>query len=154
MNRLFEVAIETADGVFHARCWGLELGEEVLAELKVSALNSVRGSSRLCLHPRVDDDHQEMLIVYSRGFQEVPQRRTNGFDTKVVMEGSGTITYFDELGLPTRSLELGGSGSFYLHTRSNEYHSIYVDSEFFVFLEVLKGPFESGTTERAAWYRS
>lgn len=151
LTLLDQIARETEQSVYHAMTWGLGFGDEILSELKAVAAKSDRGAARLCLHPRPDEAHQEMLIVYRRGFEETPQRRNNGFDTKIVIQGSGIMSYYDSRGSRTRQVKLGGDGSFYLNTCTDEFHSIRVDSEFFIFLEIVKGPFSIGTTQFANW---
>lgn len=155
MNRsphiLSSIARRTSTDVFHANQWGLAWGSDVVAELKEVATQSDRGRARLCLHPMPEDRHQEMLIVMAHSAIELPQRRTIGFDTKIVLEGRAVLRYFAPDGAPTRSVELGGEHARYVHTRSDEFHSLLISSDWFVFLEVLEGPFDSHTTEFAPW---
>jgi len=145
------IARRTSAEVFHANEWGVSWGGEIIKELKEVALSSARGRSRLCLHPDPSEVHQEMLIVMARSAVELPQRRTIGFDTKVVIEGQATLRYYSPAGELTRSVGLGGEASLYVHTASNEYHSLLVESDWFVFLEILNGPFDASTTELATW---
>ena len=145
------IARRTSTEVFHANEWGVSWGDEIIKELKEVALSSDRSRSRLCLHPDPSEVHQEMLIVMARSAVELPQRRTIGFDTKVVIEGQATLRYYSPAGDLTRSVGLGGEASLYVHTASNEYHSLLVESDWFVFLEILNGPFDASTTELATW---
>ncbi len=145
------IARRTSTEVFHANEWGVSWGTEIIEELKQVALSSDRSRSRLCLHPRPTDVHQEMLIVMARSAVELPQRRTLGFDTKVVIEGQATLGYYSPAGELTRSVGLGGDASMYVHTTSSEYHCLLIESDWFVFLEILKGPFDESTTELAPW---
>ena len=103
------------------------------------------------MHPSPDDSHQEMLIVMAQSAVERPQRRTTGFDTKIVMEGIATLRYFSDQGGLIRSVDLGGNGALYVHTNGTEFHSLSIRSPWFVFIEVLQGPFNSTTTEFAPW---
>jgi len=150
-RRLDAIARRTSTEVFHANEWGVSWGREIIEELKEVALSSDRRRARLCLHPDPSEVHQEMLIVMARSAVELPQRRTLGFDTKVVIEGQATLRYYSPDGNLTRSVGLGGDASMYVHTASNEYHSLLVESDWFVFLEILKGPFDASTTEFAPW---
>ena len=106
------------------------------------------------MHPHPGEAHQEMLIVLTKFHQERPQRRTIGFDTKVVIEGLAELTYFDQHGNELRTEILGGYGAKYLHTNSRDFHRLHVVSEYFVFLEILAGPFDRDTTEIAPWHKS
>lgn len=149
--RLLSISQRTASDVFHANHWGLVWGNEVIDELKEVASRSERSRSRLCLHPSQGDRHQEMLIVMSRDAIERPQRRTIGFDTKIVLEGRAVLHYFASDRSIMRSVELGGEHARYVHTRGDEFHSLLISSDWFVFLEILEGPFDSNTTEFAPW---
>jgi len=148
---LLRLANETAVGVFHARQWGVTFGNEIIEELKKVARNNPRSRARLCLHPNQNDIHQEMLIVMHESAIEKPQRRTIGFDTKVVFEGNAEFIYYDDIGRERRRISLSQNGLRYVHTNTSEFHSLKILSEWFVFLEVLKGPFSEGTTEFAPW---
>ena len=149
--RLDAIACRTSTDVFHANEWGVSWGHGIIEELKEVALSSDHSRARLCLHPKPIDVHQEMLIVMARSAVELPQRRTLGFDTKVAVEGQAKLRYYSPNGDLTRSVGLGGDDSIYVHTASSEYHSLLVESDWFVFLEILKGPFDSSTTEFAPW---
>ena len=148
------IARRTSPEVFHANEWGISWGREVVDELKDVAASSERARARLCLHPAPDDLHQEMLIVMADTAVERAQRRTIGFDTKVVIEGNATLRYYTPTGDLTRSVKLGRDQATYIHSRSTEYHSLLVESDWFVFLEILQGPFDNETTKFAPWERS
>ena len=149
--RLDLIARRTSPDVFHALEWGTSWGREVIDDLKTVAEASERSRARLCLHPTPEDQHQEMLIVMKASAIERAQRRTTGFDTKIVVEGRATLHYFTPVGRPTRAVSLGDDHAMYVQTRSAEYHSLLVESDWFVFLEILQGPFNAATTEFAAW---
>ena len=148
------IARRTSQEVFHANEWGISWGREVVDELKDVAALSERARARLCLHPAPEDLHQEMLIVMADTAVERAQRRTIGFDTKVVIEGNATLRYYTPTGDLTRSVKLGRDQAIYIHSRSTEYHSLLVESDWFVFLEILQGPFDNATTEFAPWESS
>ena len=145
------IAHQTSTEVFHANEWGVSWGREIIEELKEIAQSNVRSRARLCLHPNHDDQHQEMLIVMARSTIEVPHRRTIGFDSKVVIEGQAKLRYYSADGDLLRSVSLGDDSSRYVHTVGTEYHSLLAESDWFVFLEILQGPFDTHTTEWASW---
>ena len=146
---LEKISKQTSEGVFHANTWGLNWGNELIDELKIAALKNPRNQSRLCLHPNKNDLHQEMLIVMRKSAREKPQRRTIGFDTKIVIEGKANLHYFNDEGDPLRIIELGRNKSHYVHTCNNDYHALEIVSDWFVFLEILRGPFTEKTTKFA-----
>ena len=145
--QLDEIAIRTAPEVFHARQWGMSWNQEIINELKEVAIASPRRRSRLCLHPSPDEHHQEMLIVLQKGAIEMPQRRKNGFDSKIALEGRASMSFFDERGELLSRCVIDARTNPYLHTRSLKFHCLEIVSEWFVFLEICKGPFLPGTTQ-------
>ena len=120
---LDKIAIRTAPVVFHARQWGISWNKEIIDELKEVAIASPRRRSRLCLHPSLDEHHQEMLIVLQKGAIEMPQRRKNGFDSKIALEGRANMRFFDERGELSSKRVIGAGTNPYLHARSLEFHS-------------------------------
>ena len=146
---LDKISKQTSEGVFHANTWGLNWGSDLINELKIAALKNSRNRSRLCLHPSKNDLHQEMLIVMSKSAIEKPQRRTIGFDTKIVIEGEANLHYFNDEGNLLRIIELGQNKSRYVHTCTSEYHALEIASDWFVFLEILRGPFSATATKFA-----
>lgn len=146
---LESISKQTSEGVFHANTWGLNWGNEIIDELKSVALKSPRKRSRLCLHPFKNESHQEMLIVMHKSAIEKPQKRTNGFDSKIVIHGEANLNYFNDEGEILRTISLGQNKSLYVHTRSDEYHALGIVSDWFVFLEILGGPFTELTTKFA-----
>ena len=148
---LLSISRQTSAEVFHAHHWGISWGFDLIEELKEVANRSEQSRARLCMHPSLNDRHQEMLIVMAKTAIELPQRRTTGFDTKIVLEGQAVLRYYATENVVTRSVILGGPHARYVHTQSDEFHSLLVASDWFVFLEVLKGPFDSNTTEIAPW---
>jgi cupin fold WbuC family metalloprotein len=146
---LDKISKQTSEGVFHANNWGLNWGNEIIDELKSIALQSPRNRSRLCLHPDKNESHQEMLIVMHNSAIEKPQKRTNGFDSKIVIYGEANLNYFNDQGIIIRTVALGKNKSHYVHTCSEEYHALDIVSEWFIFLEILRGPFTEFTTKFA-----
>jgi cupin fold WbuC family metalloprotein len=145
--RLDEIAIRTAPEVFHARKWGVSWNPEVMGELKKVAMASAKRRSRLCLHPSVDEYHQEALIVYERQAIEIPQRRKNGFDSKIALEGRANMRFFDERGKLLSRMVIDANSNPYIHTRSSNFHCLEVLGAWFVFLEICEGPFLPDTTQ-------
>ena len=150
-SSLKSFAQETMTGVYHANEWGVSWGAQVVAELKEVAQHNERRRARLCLHPSPTDTHQEMLIVMASDAIEHPQRRSTGFDTKIALEGKADLQFYSNDGKRTRSVSLGEGLSTYVHTCTDEFHSLRILSDWFVFLEILRGPFDAQTTEFASW---
>ena len=151
-TRLQAIAIPTAPGVLHAKEWGVTWGQPEIEELKTVALGVPARRARLCLHPSKEAIHQEMVIVVHKDAVEVPQRRSNGPHTKIALEGTANIELYSADGRLIRVLGLGGQGSRYFRTIDRSFHRLVGVTEWFVFIEILRGPFVASTTERAAWF--
>ena len=119
---LNSIAIQKSPEVFHAKNWGLNWGDGLINELKLVALKSEIKRARLCLHPDSNEIHQEMLIVMHKNVIELPQKRTVGFDTKIIIEGEAKFKYYSQEGVVTREFLLGMNHSRYIHTCNDEFH--------------------------------
>lgn len=148
---LSSISIQKSPEVFHAKSWGINWGKELIDELKKVASNSNLNRARLCFHPYTNDLHQEMLIVMKKEVIEKPQMRINGFDSKIVIEGEAKICYYSNDGEIIQEIKLGDNHSKYVHTRSQQFHNLVILSEWFVFLEILNGPFTENTTKFASF---
>ena len=145
------IAYRESPEVFHAKSWGINWGSELIESLKLIAAQNPRQRSRLCLNPTPQDRHQEMLICLGANAVETPQRRTTGFDTKVVIDGEATFQYFTADGRKSREINLGESCQRYVNTCGDEYHALQSRTDWFVFLEICAGPFYPGVTQFAPW---
>lgn len=117
------------------------LDNKIIQVFKDFAFNSIRKQARLCLHSSEDDYFNEMLIVYHKECHELIQKRKNGFDKKIVIEGTAKYRFFDCKMNVLKEFELKTGELFYVSSDESDYHQLEVLSEFFIFVEIAKGPF-------------
>jgi cupin fold WbuC family metalloprotein len=134
----------TADGV-------TLVGPEEIAFLKARAAETPRQRTRLCTHPAPDSGLHEMLIVHGRDAYVRPHRHLGKSESLHVMEGRATAILFDEGGTPRRRVPLGDGACRYYRIDDAVFHSLLIESDWFVFHEVTAGPFDPAKTEWASW---
>lgn len=122
--------------------------------LKQLALKNQRKRIRLCSHKNVEDALHEMFIVHTKGAYVVPHKHLNKSESMHVLEGEADILFFDEYGEIKKVVSLGDYNSgkiFYFRIDNSNYHALLIRSEFFVFHEITKGPFNRKETVIAPW---
>lgn len=117
------------------------LDNKIIEEFKDFAFNSTRKQARLCLHSSEDDYFNEMLIVYHKECNELIQKRKNGFDKKIVIEGTANYKFFDYKMRMLGAFKLKTGEIFYMSSDESAFHQLEVISDFFIFIEIANGPF-------------
>lgn len=114
-----------------------------IAYLKSLALQSTLKRSRFCLHLCHDDMVQEMVIVLHKETFIPPHRHKDKTESFHMIEGEVLISFFDDLGNIERFVHLGKKNDLIIYRMSNDkWHSVIPITEYAVFHEVSKGPFE------------
>jgi cupin fold WbuC family metalloprotein len=144
VSKINDEVYYTADGI-------TLVGPEEISFLKARAAENPRRRARLCTHPAPDSGLHEMLIVHGRDAYVRPHRHLGKPESLHVMEGSATVVFFDDAGTPRRRVKLGAGACGYYRIESAVFHSLLIESEWFVFHEVTSGPFDPAMTEWAAW---
>jgi len=130
------------------------IGEEEIAELKTLAAANLRRRIRICAHSEPKDRLHEMLIVHVEGAYIRPHKHLGKSESVHVIEGEADAVFFDDAGTPEKVLALGPYGSarrLYYRLDEPVYHTLLVNSEFFVMHEVTNGPFWREETVFAPW---
>ena len=142
------------DEVLYA-CGGIvAIDDAVIDELKRLAGNNVRKRVRLCAHSDCKDSLHEMTIVLGQDSYIRPHRHSGKCESFHVIQGAADVLIFDDDGNPVRCLKLGEVGTnrlFYFRINMPWYHSVVIQSEYFIFHETTQGPFDRGDTEFAVW---
>jgi len=132
----------------------VRVGADELALLKRTALENRRQRVRLCGHPGVQDAVHEMLIVHTRGTYVRPHKHLGKSESFHVIEGEADILVYDDAGNGMDVIPMGtvGSGrSFFYRLNKSAFHTLLITSEYFVFHETTKGPFDRAKTVFAPW---
>jgi cupin fold WbuC family metalloprotein len=127
---------------------------EIIDELKRRAAMSPRRRARWCAHPGNDAETQEMVIVLTKDSCIPPHRHPERTETLCVLEGRAKAWFFNEEGHVVRCLHMtppSGDGTFLYRTKPEEFHTLEVETEFFVFQETTRGPFDPSAAEVAAF---
>ena len=109
---------------------------------------------RLCTHKHLEDKLHEMFIVLSKETYIRPHKHVNRIESLHVIEVRARAVFFDERGSIIQVLPLGDLSSklqFYCRIDEAIYHTILVDSEYFVFHESVEGPFCKSNTVFSSW---
>jgi|SanBayMetagenome_1026888.scaffolds.fasta_scaffold00198_5 cupin fold WbuC family metalloprotein len=125
-----------------------------IQELKQIAHINPRRRVRFCTHSSSQETVHEMFIVHPQGAYVRPHKHLKKAESMLVIEGEVNYIIFDNCGNVEDIIDLGDyqSGkSFYQSIRTDLYHSLLIRSEWVVFLEVTKGPFEREDTVFAEW---
>lgn len=132
----------------------VELGPDVLDDLKRRAAKAPLRRPRLCLHRGHDDTVHEMVIALGRDSYVPPHRHLSKSESFHLIEGEVLVVLFDEEGRVARRIHLGppGSGRPFLYRLSPpSWHSVVPLTEFAAFHETTNGPFVPGSQEIAPW---
>lgn len=127
---------------------------EIVDELKRRAVISPRRRARWCAHPDNLSETQEMVIVLTKDSCIPPHRHPGRAETLCVLEGRGKAWFFDEAGRVVRCLHMTprtGGGTFLYRTKPEEFHTLELETDFFVFLETTRGPFDPRGIEMASF---
>ena len=143
-----------SEEVYHTRQDVISLSEKEIDFLISIAKKTTRKRVRLCCHLSVNDAVHEMVIVHPRKAYVRPHRHLNKAESFLVLKGEVDYVTFKEKGEIDTILSMGDSHSnksFYQSIRSEIFHTLVIQSEWLVFLEVTQGPFKKEDTEFADW---
>ena len=129
------------------------IGPAEIAELKSLAESNPRKRCRICTHAGPEAALHEMLIAHCRGTYIPPHKHLGKDESIYVVEGAATLITFTEDGEVKDVAALGqGEGrSVYCRLRDGLYHTLLIESDWFVFMETTQGPFRRGDTVFAPW---
>lgn len=132
----------------------VEVDRADIQRLKQAALANPRRRIRLCGHRDVDSTLHEMLIVHTRGTYVRPHKHLDKSESFHVIEGVADVVVFDDSGNVTEVVAMGDYGSgrkFFYRLSDPSFHTLLIQSEFFVFHEITNGPFVRADTVFAPW---
>jgi len=129
------------------------LGEPEIAFLKARAAESDRRRSRICMHASPSALVHEMLIAHHHTCYVRPHRHPEKAESLFVVEGRARAVFYGERGNVESVLELGESRqhTFAYRVGAGRYHSLLIESDWLIFLEVSEGPFSSASSVFPDW---
>ena len=131
-----------------------QLDKEKINNLIDKAKIAPRNRVRICLHSSPNESVHEMFIVHPKGAYVRPHKHINKPESILIIEGKVDFLMFDDDGEIKEKISLGDYQSgmpFYHTTRIGSFHSLVIHSEWLVFLEITKGPFNKEDTVFGEW---
>ncbi len=142
---LSEEVIQCEDGVF--RFDEIEL-------LKKLARGIRRQRVRICLHSSAQSQTHEMIIVHARDTYVPPHWHEGKSESVYALEGTARHIVFDQSGGVVDVIRLSADpaqGMLARRIDSGVSHTLLIESDVFVFLEVTGGPFFARETRFPEW---
>jgi len=146
--------IKQSDEVYVVEDANATVSQKTMELLKSRARNTTRGRVRLCLHQSSQEAVHEMVIVHPRGAYIPPHKHENKSETILILEGKCDYFLFSETGEIESKITLctaSEGGEFLFRLTEPLYHSLLIQSEELIFLEITKGPFIRKETKFAPW---
>jgi len=143
---------ERSDGVYYIEEAVTVVGRQHVEFLKSAIKRTAKGRVRLCVHRDESDSIHEMFILLQKGEYIRPHRHLNKPESLCATEGVAEIVLFSQAGEPVRSFSCGvDEDQYYYRISEPIYHTLLVQTPYFVFRETTKGPFHRAETEYAPW---
>lgn len=146
--------VKTGDGVFYAEGDLAAVSRCEVAFLKTAALEVQARRARLCAHPDVADPVHEMIIVLARDSYVPPQKHRGRSESFHIVEGALSLILFEEDGTPVEVVTMGAPGTgraFFCRISPDRYHMVVPLTDFVVFHETTRGPYDPADTMDAPW---
>lgn len=132
----------------------LEISFSDILNLKNMAEKNPRKRIRLCFHQAPDDLVHEMLIIHSQECYIRPHCHTSRDESLFILEGEADLIIFDDDGSIADIIELGDINSgktVFKKINMDTIHTLIIHTEYLVFKEVTKGPFDKNSTSFPNW---
>ena len=146
--------VSESEEVIFSTLDSLGVDDQAIVDLIVRSKETERQRFRLCAHGEPSAPQHEMFIVHPHNAYIPPHKHLNKTESLLVIEGTTDYFTFDEQGNITKQITLkkpGSGESFYYRVADSVYHSMLIQSEVLVFLEISTGPFCRHDTIVAPW---
>lgn len=137
-------------GVFRAASPTTVVLVATIEELKKAAAERTDGKARLCLHSKDEDPFHQMVIVHAQHSYVRPHRHTRKSEALQVIEGDAALIVFDDAG-EVRQVHDLGKGAPLCRIAPGCWHTLLINSPWFVFHETALGPFDRSANDFAPW---
>ena len=118
------------------------------------ASQNKRKRIRYCSHKNPSEKVHEMFIVHPNGAYVRPHKHINKIESMLVLRGEVDYVVFNDDGSIFKVIPMGDLKSgkvFYNSLREDVFHTLLIRTEWLVFMEITKGPFNKKDTEFASW---
>jgi hypothetical protein len=146
-NNSFEkFAKQTSDGVYHAIKWDVNLPDSFIYDLIEEAKANISRKARLCLHPDPSELLQFTYLAFASPYKDKIHSHPNRPEIIYPILGSALHSIFDSNANLLKSTTLTSEKPVALGTPVGKWHSLEVQSDAFVMLEIGTGPFSDDST--------
>lgn len=131
-----------------------EFNKKLISDLILKCKKSSQSKSRYCMHSNTKSKVQEMIICHKKNYYVRPHKHIDKEESIFVIKGLAKAIFFDDGGKVKKIIRLGDIGTkrpFYYKLNKNLFHTLLIESNFFVFHEVSKGPFKKNKTIFPRW---
>jgi len=128
-------------------------GNRIIEEREVANELATK-RSRICFHRNSTDPIHEMMITFHKDTYVRPHKHISKTESYLVIDGEIEIIFFDDKGEVKKKVAMGTFASgkdFYLKSISDEWHTVFIKSEFATILEITNGPFVANDCVFAGW---
>lgn len=115
---------------------------------------SQRNRARYCIHDSKESDIHEMFEVLTREVYMRPHKQKDKHTSYHLVAGALTAYLFDDNGQVIDRIILSeyySGKDFYCHVPKNVYRMLVPDTDFVLYHETRKGPFDKADTVFAPW---
>jgi cupin fold WbuC family metalloprotein len=129
------------------------ISKQLLDELAARATASPRARTHHNLHTSNEDRVQRYFVVANRASYFRPHRHTARAELALLLRGRLDLVTFDAQGRVTARCALGeGAANLAYENAPGSWHTVIVQTDGTVFLEVKEGPYDpASASEFAAW---
>lgn len=132
----------------------ISIGKSDIQNLVEIAKSTKRNRVRYCSHNDAGEIVQEMFIVHPMDAYVRPHKHVDKIESMFVLDGEVDYVIFENNGDVKEIISMGDYQSgklFYQSVRADYYHTLLIHSEWLVFLEITKGPFNKNETIFSEW---
>ena len=132
----------------------IQVDKKIISDLVLKCEKSNKKKSRYCFHKNKNSKVQEMIICHKKDYYVRPHKHLDKEESIFVVNGKAKAIFFDDNGNIKKIIELGNlntNKAFYYKLNKKFFHTLIIESKYFIFHEVSKGPFKKNKTQFADW---
>ena len=140
--------------VFFIRGNLIQIDKKIISDLVLKCEKSNKKKSRYCFHKDKNSKVQEMIICHKKDYYVRPHKHLDKDESIFVIKGKAKAVFFNNNGDIKKISKLGNfntNRTFYYKLNSKFFHTLIIQSRYFIFHEVSEGPFKKNKTQFADW---
>lgn len=145
-TNLSSYGVQTKIGVFHSHSWNITLPENFFNILIEGFNNQNLSKIRFCLHPFPSEIQQVTYLAFKNPYQDDIHKHPHHNEVVVPLLGKAIHRTFQNDGSLGKEISMSGENPVPISTEIGEWHSVKVQSPYFVMVEIGRGPFQTGST--------